>query len=783
MSRGLLQVTLRMRWFVFYMVLGYWLVRVAVGEEREVLMRVKAALDPEGHVLHSWVVPAGVFEGVAWNGEGKVANISLQGRGLQGFIPSAIAELDALTGLYLHYNKLRGPIPAVLYKLSSLTDLYLDVNLLTGTIPAELGLLYKLQALQLCCNALEGGIPMELGALKQLNVLALQHNNLVGEIPPSLGYLVALSRLDLSFNRLNGTIPVSLERLTKLTIVDVRSNSLSGPVPPALRKLQQGFVYGNNSILCGDGFSSLLPCSTGATPTMSSTTQVNPDQPIAGAQPPSNVSSAAESADPQYSTSAGQKLKVGTKTAQVAVVSGVVAFAVGGVLIGMLIFVLFRRHKQRISSAFELSDSLKLGTLGAPFSSELKPFSGVMNNNYQGSKANKLHSETHMASTSAANHRASRSFGSFSGVVFFNGSHQSFQYDLEELEVATNFFSDKNLLGKRAGHSAVYKGVLRDGSSVAIRALHKASCKTGLSEFKSVVGIIAQLRHENIVALKGFCCSSSKADCFLVYDFMTNGTLQEHLDRRSAYSKTAKTSGNLDWAARARIAINIARGLHFMHKGTDDAVIHQNVSAANVLLDQNCNAFLSDAGLHRLLVDDIVFSVLKASAARGYLSPEYVTTGRLTEKSDVYALGVLLLQLLTGKTPQFAGAGGHEQVDDEKEVVGDIAVRQSNRCPRRDNCNNMVSWARSLVGAGCVEELMDPSLKGKYSSVAATHMAAVAFACTQEDSGERPDSSEVVSLLEKMDDASALTAGLSSGEDYPRRQQALFAERLLDNGR
>lgn len=776
----------RMGWFVLLSgLVNCWLaVAVAEAEERQVLMRVKAALDPEGYVLRSWVLPAGEFEGVAWNDAGKVANISLQGRGLQGFIPSAIAELSALTGLYLHYNKLSGPIPAVLYKLSSLTDLYLNVNLLTGTIPAELGLLYNLQALQLCCNALEGKIPMELGALKQLNILALQHNSLTGDIPPSLGYLVALSRLDLSFNRLNGTIPASLERLSKLTIFDISSNDLSGSVPPALRRLQGGFLYVNNSMLCGDGFSRLSSCSSeypsGATPTRSSTTEEGPDQPLAGAQPPSNMSSAAVSADPQYSVSAGQKSKVGPKTAQVAVVSGVVAFAVGGVLIGLLIFVLFRRHKQRISSAFELNDSSKLGIMGAPFSSELKPFSGVMNSNYQGNKAHKPHSETHIASTSSANHRASRSFGSFSGVVFFHGSHQSFQYDLEELEVATNFFSDKNLLGKRAGHSAVYRGVLRDGSSVAIRALHKASCKMGMSEFKSVVGIIAQLRHENIVALKGFCCSSSKADCFLVYDFMTNGTLQEHLDRRSTSNKAVKASDNLDWSVRARIAINIARGLHFMHKGTDDAVIHQNVSAANVLLDQNCNAFLSDAGLHRLLADDIVFSVLKSSAARGYLSPEYVTTGRLTEKSDVYALGVLLLQLLTGKTPLFLGTSGHELVD-EMEGAGDGQSKGS----RRNNCN-MVSWARSLVGAGCVDELMDPNLKGQYSSVAATHMAAVAFACTQEDSGERPDSNEVVSLLEKMDDTSVLTlldAGLSSGEDYPRRQQALFAERLLDNGR
>ncbi|KAI5075856.1 hypothetical protein GOP47_0009932 [Adiantum capillus-veneris] len=136
-----------------------------------------------------------------------------------------------------------------------------------------------------------------------------------------------------------------------------------------------------------------------------------------------------------------------------------------------------------MSSAFQVSDHSKLG--GAFSSKTLKPSSvGVFNSTY---KVHKPHLETHLASSSgAANaiHHGSLSFGSFSRVVFFNGSHQSLQYDLEELEVATNFFSVKNLLGKRAGHSVVYKRVLRDGSSVAIKALHKASYKTGMSQFK-----------------------------------------------------------------------------------------------------------------------------------------------------------------------------------------------------------------------------------------------------------------------------------------------------------
>ena len=116
-------------------------------DEAEILMRVKAGLDPDGRILHSWFVPGGSFDGVSWNQYGRVANISLQGKGLYGFIPSSIAELTSLSGLYLHYNHLSGPVPAVLYKLSGLTELYLNVNSLSATIPSELGLLYSLQGM------------------------------------------------------------------------------------------------------------------------------------------------------------------------------------------------------------------------------------------------------------------------------------------------------------------------------------------------------------------------------------------------------------------------------------------------------------------------------------------------------------------------------------------------------------------------------------------------------------------------------------------------------------
>ena len=219
-----------------------------------------------------------------------------------------------------------------------------------------------------------------------------------------------------------------------------------------------------------------------------------------------------------------------------------------------------------------------------------------------------------------------------------------------------------------------------------------------------------------------------------------------------------------------------------MHRGTEEIVVHQNISAANILLDENFNAYLADAGLHRILADDIVYSVLKASAARGYLAPEYVTTGRRqTEKSDVYALGVVLLQLLTGKSTVL----GIDHIRNNTTAENDCAHGSKDGDDGHASDNSMVRWARSLIGGGCVEDVVDVRLGGKFSTSAVTHMAAVAFACTHEDPAQRPFTAEVVRLLQKMDACaeSAAEACLSSGEDYPRHQQALFAERLLHNGR
>lgn len=653
--------------------------------EVEVLMEVKAALDPKGEILYSWVKGgdpcSGSFDGVACNEQGKVANVSLQGKGLSGSIPSAVGKLRCLTGLYLHYNSLEGEIPRELSNLTELLDLYLNVNMLSGPIPKELGAMSSLQALQLCCNKLTGSIPMQLGFLKKLNVLALQNNDLNGAIPASLGELTSLTRLDLSFNSLFGPIPTTLTDLPHLAILDVRNNSLSGKTPQGFKRMQEGFRYGNNSKLCGEEFAGLVMCN-GSSPLIrpeplgSRAPNITAKSPGDLTVPP--LQKIPESAD--FSRSC-QNCSKKFKTPSIAIVVAVIALICGGIMATVFTFSWFRRRKQKISSAYETADSrLSIDNSKDFGRKSITPLISLEYSNGWNPLAD-----------------------DGTGCERF----QSSRFNLEEIESATQYFSEKNLLEKN-NYCAAYKGVLRDGSFVVIKSISKMSCKTEELEFQEGLKTLSLLRHENVVRLRGFCCSRGRGECFLVYDFAPNGNLLLFLD--------AKEGRVLDWPARVRIAHGVAKGIEYLHEGISKAVVHQNISAEKILLDQHLNPLLSDCGLHKLLADDIVYSILKSSAGMGYLAPEYTTVGRLTEKSDVYAFGIILLQLITGET--------------------------------RIN----VSSIRPLVQSGRPDEFIDITLGKKYSKEEASNLARIALDCTSEVVAQRPPISVVLQKLAWIDD-------------------------------
>ncbi|WJX19004.1 hypothetical protein P8452_08743 [Trifolium repens] len=610
-------------------------------------MAMKASLDPKNHFLPSWTIngdPCGEsFEGVACNEKGQVVNISLQGKGLSGKLSSSIVGLKHLKGLYLHYNSLYGEIPREVSNLTQLGELYLNVNQFYGEIPFEIGSMENLQVLQLSYNQLTGSIPTQIGALK------------------NLGDLDMLVRLDLSSNNLIGSIPTSLASIPSLKILDVHNNTLSGNVPPALKRLHDGFLYEHNMGLCGVGFPSLKTCNTSKD---GSSTKYIPE---AG-----NVSLSCNGSQCLHSSIFNQAKSI---------IVGISVVMILVLAIGILIFTLYlRRRKQNLENSFHISDS-RLST------DEAK---GIYRKN-----------ESPLPCL-----EYSTRYDPLVDYRDFDGDSQDkfrgFMFNLEEVELATQNFADSNLLGKNE-FCATYKGVLRDGSVVAVKSINKNSCKYDEEEVMKILNSLASMRNDNLVMLRGFCCSRERDECFLIYDFVPNGKLSSFLDLQESDEEV------LEWSTRVSIAKGIAKGVAYLHSNKP-VIIHQNISSEKILIDQRYSPLLDDYGLYKLFTNDIVFSALKASATKGYMAPEYTTTGRFSEASDVYAFGMVLLQILSGK----------------KEITSSI---------------------RLAAESFNFKEFIDPNLNGRFFECDAAKLTKIALFCMHESPFERPCMEAIVKEL------------------------------------
>ncbi|XP_041020773.1 probable serine/threonine-protein kinase PBL7 [Juglans microcarpa x Juglans regia] len=287
-------------------------------------------------------------------------------------------------------------------------------------------------------------------------------------------------------------------------------------------------------------------------------------------------------------------------------------------------------------------------------------------------------------------------------------------YTYKELEVATDRFSEANIIGN-GGCGVVYRGVLRDGTVAAIKMLHREG-KQGERAFRIEVDLLSHLHCPYLVELLGYCADQHHR--LLIFEFMPNGTLQHHLHPSNSQHK------QLDWGTRLRIALDCARALEFLHEQSiPTPIIHRDFKCTNVLIDQNFRAKVSDFGLAKMCSDKITGQIsTRVLGTTGYLAPEYASTGKLTTKSDVYSYGVVLLELLTGRVPV-----------DTRRPPGEHVL---------------VSWALPrLSNREKVVEMVDPSLQGQYSKKDLIQIAAIAAMCVQPEAEYRPLMTDVVQSL------------------------------------
>lgn len=307
------------------------------------------------------------------------------------------------------------------------------------------------------------------------------------------------------------------------------------------------------------------------------------------------------------------------------------------------------------------------------------------------------------------------------------GNSRFFSYD--ELYQITDGFSAQRLLGE-GGFGSVYKGRLPDYKDVAVKRL-KDGGGQGEREFQAEVEIISRVHHRHLVSLVGYCISNDQR--LLVYDFVSNNTLHYHLHGHGMPV--------LEWSARVKIAAGAARGIAYLHEDCHPRIIHRDIKSSNILLDNNFEAKVADFGLARLALDAVTHVTTRVMGTFGYMAPEYASSGKLTERSDVFSFGVVLLELITGRKPV-----------DASRPMGD---------------ESLVEWARPLLSraldTGDLEGLVDPRLKMKLDEVEMFRMVEAAAACIRHSASRRPRMSQVVRVLESSADID-LTNGVQPGQ-------------------
>ncbi|XP_025012640.2 protein kinase STUNTED isoform X2 [Ricinus communis] len=289
------------------------------------------------------------------------------------------------------------------------------------------------------------------------------------------------------------------------------------------------------------------------------------------------------------------------------------------------------------------------------------------------------------------------------------------QFSFEELEKATRSFSSENLIGE-GGCSYVYKGSLRWGKLVAVKVLKHY--KEAWSDFSLEVDIVSSLKHKHITHLIGVCIEDYHL--ILVYNFLSKGSLEESLQGHTEKSI-------LPWKMRFKVAIAVAEALDYLHNECSRPVIHRDVKSSNILLSSEFQPQLSDFGLAAWGPKDSAYMISNDVVGTfGYIAPEYFMNGRVSDKTDIYSFGIVLLELLTGKKPiSCKGLKGHE---------------------------SLVKWATPLLESGNLDALVDPMLSEEYDVTQMHKMVLAANLCIKQSPRLRPKANQILKLLREDKD-------------------------------
>ncbi|KAI9116220.1 hypothetical protein K1719_013150 [Acacia pycnantha] len=555
-------------------------------------------------------------------------SIDFSNNSLSGTIPPSLANSTRLYRLNLSFNSFSGSIPRTFTMSPSLTILALEHNNLSGSIPDSWGRgmgnnqSFNLQILTLDHNLISGPIPVSLSKMGFLQGISLSHNQIKGAIPSELGGLSRLQSLDLSNNGINGSFPGNFDRLKSLTVLNLKNNKLEGEIPSTIGNISgiTQIDFSDNKLVgeIPDSLTKLANLTSfnvsynnlsGLVPSHlskrfnSSSFAGNlqlcgyiPSKPCPSSSSSSSPLQNPPSPSPKPSLNPHHHRKLSTKD--------IILIIAGALLVILLLLC-----------------CVLLCCLVRKRSASEKEKNG--NNNAKTSS---------IAAGTARKGGEVESGGEAGGkLVHFDGP---FVFTADDLLCAT-----AEIMGKSA-YGTAYKATLEDGNQVAVKRLREKTTK-GQKEFETEVAALGKIRHANLLALRAYYLGP-KGEKLLVFDHMAKGSLASFLHARGPEIV-------IDWPTRMRIAIGVTRGLCYLH--TQENMVHGNLTSSNILLDEQTNAHITDFGLSRLMTTSANSNIIATAGNLGYNAPELTKTKKPNTKTDVYSLGVIILELLTGKPP------------------------------------------------------------------------------------------------------------------------------------
>ncbi|XP_004249405.2 receptor-like kinase TMK3 [Solanum lycopersicum] len=641
------------------------------------------------------------------------------GDGMSGSI-DVVSTMRSLTSLWLHGNHFSGKIPKEIGNLTYLQDLNVNSNDLVGLIPESLANM-SLGHLDLNNNHFMGPIPnfkainvsyqsnsfcqakicapevmALLEFLDELNypsklveswsgdnpcdgpwwglscdinqkviVINLPKSNLSGTLSPSIAKLESLTHIYLGSNNISGSIPSSWTSLKHLVLLDLSNNHISLPLPEFTPPLK--LILSGNSLL------------------NSSPLRASPSQ--------KNSTSAATSPSSSTIKSSSSKSKLVIFVVPIASFTLLVSLA-------MLLYVYVRkrsmdRHKGPTSLVVHPRDPSDLDRMvKIAISDETK------------------------GSLSILAERGSSSIHSGKYPVTEAGN---LVISVQVLRDVTKNFAPENELG-RGGFGVVYKGELDDGTKIAVKRMESGVISSkALDEFQSEISVLSKVRHRNLVSLLGYSVEGNER--ILVYEHMPQGALSTHL-----FNWKNLNLEPLSWKRRLNIALDVARGMEYLHTLAHQCFIHRDLKPSNILLTDDFRAKVSDFGLVKPAPNGEKGSVVtKLAGTFGYLAPEYAVTGKITTKADVFSFGVVLMELLTGWMA----------LDDDRPNESQYLVAWF---------WNIKSSKEKLIAA--IDPALDVKQESTFESIYT--VAELAGHCTAREPGQRPDMSHAVNVLSPL---------------------------------